>query len=59
VKWLLYIALGILALNLFIIAMVGIVLLNDWMRNRKRPPSTRPYPRGVSDGGRSPTSPPS
>jgi len=57
-RWLLYIALGILALNLFIIAMVGIVLLNDWIRNRKRPPSTRPYVRGVSDG-RSSSAPPS
>ena len=57
-RWLLYIALGILGLNLLIILMVGIVLFNDWIRNRRRPPSTRPYPRSISDSGRSSTSPP-
>lgn len=57
-RWLLYIVLAVLGLNLFIIAMVGIVLFNDWLRNRKRP-SARTFPRGVSDGGRTPTSPPS
>jgi hypothetical protein len=50
VKWLLYIVLGILALNLLVIIMVGVVLVNDWIRNRKRPQRTRPYAGPVPPG---------
>ena len=35
-KWLLYIVLGILGLNLLVIIMVGIVLVSDWIRGRGR-----------------------
>jgi hypothetical protein len=54
-KWLLYIVLAILAMNLLVIVMVGVVLLNDWIRNRKRPQATSPFSRGVPGGGRPPT----
>lgn len=48
--WLLYIVLGVLALNLVVILLVGFVLLTDWMRNRTRGP--RPVPKPVTGGRR-------
>jgi hypothetical protein len=36
VKWFLYVLLGILALNLLVIFIVGVVLFLDWARHRDR-----------------------
>ena len=35
-KWFLYVLLGILALNLLVIFMVGVVLFLDWARHKDR-----------------------
>jgi hypothetical protein len=43
-KWFLFVILGVLGLNLVVIALVGFILLSDWIRGHGKKTEIKPFP---------------
>ena len=43
-KWFLFVILAVLALNLIVILLVGLILLSDWLRGHRKKPDITPFP---------------